>query len=177
MLGSCYVIEMWGTSTAIVLIVLLLPFPLFPLPVGAVEPPGYTLPLEPDEFDQREVDAYYDWRNNMFFRVFKLSDAGAKPNFMTARRTYKVSSNEFGYEVAITFAHPLFYWLDRNGDGEFQPDLDEMWIDIEEDGVNGNEKLYDPMAVDSGPRGPVPMPPVPSPRPHGEPTVYGTPGS
>jgi hypothetical protein len=177
MLGSCYVIEMWGTSTAIVLIVLLLPFHLFPLPVGAVEPPGYTLPLEPDEFDQREVDAYYDWRNNMFFRVFKLSDAGAKPNFMTARRTYKVSSNEFGYEVAITFAQPVFYWLDRNGDGEFQPDLDEMWIDIEEDGVNGNEKLYDPMAEDSGPRGPVPIPPVPSPRPHGEPTVYGTPGS
>lgn len=168
---------MWGRSTAVVLIVLCLPFPLSSPAVGATEPPAYRLPLEPDEFDQREVDAYYDWRNNLFFRMFKLSGAEGKPNFMTARRTYKVSSNEFGYEVAVTFAHPLFYWVDRNGDGEFQPDLDEMWIDIEEDGVNGNEKLYDPMAVDSGPRGPVPMPPLPMPGLHGAPTVYATPGS
>ena len=135
--------------------------------------PAYVIPPEPDEFDLRESDAYYDWRSNLFFRLFNLSGVEGKPNFMTARRTYKVSTNQFGYEVAVTFAYPLFYWVDRNGDGEFQPDQDEMWIDIEEDGVNGNEKLYDPMAVDSGPRGPVPIPPLPSPRPHGEPTAYG----
>ena len=82
---------------------------------------------------------------------------------MTARRTYKVSVNRYGYEVAVTFAHPLFYWLDRNGNGEFEPGQGEMWIDIEEDGVNGNEKLYDPMARDDTPRGPVPAPPVPLP--------------
>jgi hypothetical protein len=136
----------------------------------------YSLPAEPEEFDRREVDAYYDWRNNLFFRLFNLSSAEGKPNFMTARRTYKVSINQFGYEVAVTFAHPLFYWLDRNGDGDFQPDQDEMWIDIEEDGINGNEKLYDPMDVDSGPRGPIPIPPLPYPSPHGKSTGYGASG-
>jgi len=131
---------------------------LFP----AASDAGPALPTEPDEFDRREVDAYYDWRNNMFFRVFKLESMEAKPNFMTARRTYKVSVNQFGYEVAVTYAYPLFYWVDLNGDGEFEPGAGEMWIDVEEDGPNGNEKLYDPMAPGDAPRGPVPLPPSPS---------------
>jgi hypothetical protein len=126
---------------------------------------NFTLPAEPDEFDRREVDAYYDWRNNMFFRVFKMTDVESKPDFMTARRTYKASVNQYGYEVAITFSQPLFYWVDLNGDGEFEPARGEMWIDIEEDGVNGNERLYDPMAPGEAPRGPVPLPP----KPHGKP--------
>ena len=134
-------------------------------PRGAgVTPAVHALPVEPDEFDRREVDAYYDWRNNMFFRVFKLASQESKPDFMTARRTYKVSVNQYGYEVAITFAHPLFYWVDLDGNGEFEPGKGEMWIDVEEDGVNGNERLYDPMAPGEGPRGPVPMPPAPGDR-------------
>jgi hypothetical protein len=119
------------------------------------------LPAEPDEFDRREVDAYYDWRSNLFFRVFKLAGMEAKPNFMTARRTYKVSVNQYGYEVAMTFAHPLFYWIDLNGNGEFEPGEGEMWIDVEEDGLNGNEKTYDPMTPGDAPSGPVPAPPLP----------------
>lgn len=126
--------------------------------------PGLSLPQEPDEFDGREVEAYYDWRNNLFFRLFNMSGVAGKADFMTARRTYKASVNQYGYEVAVTYAHPLFYWLDRNGNGEFEPGQNEMWIDIEEDGVNGNEKLYDPMVRDESPRGPVPAPPVPSPK-------------
>ncbi len=35
--------------------------------------PVFSLPQEPDEFDRREVEAYYDWRNNLFFRVFNIS--------------------------------------------------------------------------------------------------------
>ena len=50
-------------------------------------------------------------------------------------------------------------FVDLNGDGEFEPARGEMWIDIEEDGVNGNERLYDPMAPGEAPRGPVPLPP------------------
>ena len=125
-----------------------------------LRPPVFNLPQEPEEFDQREVEAYYDWRNNLFFRRFSLSGNGPV-NFMTARRTYKVSVNTYGYEVAVTFANPLFYWIDRNGNGEFEPDEGEMWIDIEEDGINGNEKPYDPMARDDTPRGPIPAPPLP----------------
>ena len=125
---------------------------------------AYSLPQEPEEFDLREVEAYYDWRNNLFFRRFNMSGVEGPANFMTARRTYKVSVNQYGYEVAMTFAHPLFYWLDRNGNGEFEPGKDEMWIDVEEDGLNGNEKLYDPMRPDEGPRGPLPSPPSPKAR-------------
>lgn len=128
----------------------------------------FTLPAEPDEFDRREVDAYYDWRNNMFFRVFKMTGMESKPDFMTARRTYKASVNQYGYEVAITFSQPLFYWVDLNGDGEFEPAKGEMWIDIEEDGVNGNERLYDPMAPGEAPRGPVPLPPKTPGKPGGQ---------
>jgi len=51
--------------------------------------------------------------------------------------------------------------VDLNGNGEFEPDKGEMWIDIEEDGINGNETLYDPMNLGNGPRGPVPIPPAP----------------
>ena len=40
---------------------------------------AFLLPAEPDEFDRREVEAYYDWRNNMFFRVFKLASMEGKP--------------------------------------------------------------------------------------------------
>jgi hypothetical protein len=123
-------------------------------PIGST----YSLPQEPEEFDLREVEAYYDWRNDLFFRRFNMSGVEGPANFMTARRTYKVSVNQYGYEVAMTFAHPLFYWLDRNGNGEFEPGEDEMWIDIEEDGLNGNEKLYDPMRPDDTPRGPLPSP-------------------
>ena len=90
------------------------------IPVNLL-PSVQALPTEPDEFDRREVDAFYDWRNSMFFRVFKLASQESKPDFRTARRTYKVSVNQFGYEVAITFAHPLFYWVDRDGDGSELP--------------------------------------------------------
>src|ERR1700746_2852683 len=69
-------------------------------------PAGVAFPAEPEEFDRRELDAYYDWRNNMFFRVFKLASQESKPDFMTARRTYKVSVNLYGYDEVITFAHP-----------------------------------------------------------------------
>ena len=92
--------------------------------------PVFNLPQEPDEFDLREVEAYYDWRNNLFFRLFNLSGVEGKANFMTARRTYKVSVNQYGYEVAVTFANPLFYWLDRNGNGEFEPGQDEMTLGV-----------------------------------------------
>jgi len=125
-----------------------------------VRPPVFSLPQEPEEFDLREVDAYYDWRNNLFFRRFSMSGSDGQTSFMTARRTYKVSVNRYGYEVAVTFANPLFYWLDRNGNGEFEPDQGEMWIDLEEDGVNGNEKPYDPIVAKDGPLGPIPSPPM-----------------
>lgn len=100
------------------------------------------LPEEPEEFDDREVKAYYDWRNDLFFREFDLNGDGVV-NYMTARRTYKVWLDDFGTPVVVTVGSPLFYWLDRNGNGEFETGQGEMWSDPDEDGITGNERIYD----------------------------------
>jgi len=104
--------------------------------------PRPKLPIEPDEFDPRELTAYYDWRNDMFFREFDLTGSGTV-NFMTARRTYKVWLNEFGTPVVLTVGDPVFYWIDLNGNGKFEQELGEMFKDAYEDGVTGNEEPYD----------------------------------
>lgn len=104
--------------------------------------PRMKLPEEPDEFDNREVEAFYDWRNDMFFRRFDMTGRGAV-DYMTARRTYKVWLDDYGTPSVITVADPLFYWMDLNGNGKFEQELGEMWLDSYEDGLTGNEKPYD----------------------------------
>ena len=108
------------------------------------------LPEEPEEFDDREVKAYYDWRNDLFFREFDLNGDGVV-NYMTARRTYKVWLDEFGTPVVVTVGAPLFYWLDRNGNGEFETGKGEMWSDPDEDGITGNERTYDTSHLEKEP--------------------------
>ena len=116
-------------------------FVVTPSPFSSIQPRS-KLPEEPDEFDTREVEAYYDWRNDMFFRKFDLTGKGTV-DYMTARRTYKVWLDDFGTPVVITNADPLFYWIDLNGNGEFEQDQGEMWSDPYEDGLTGNERPYD----------------------------------
>ena len=108
------------------------------------------LPIEPEEFDDREVKAYYDWRNDLFFREFDMTGMGTV-NYMTARRTYKVWLDEFGTPVVITVGAPLFYWLDRNGNGKFETSKGEMWSDPDEDGITGNERIYDTSHLENQP--------------------------
>ena len=108
------------------------------------------LPIEPEEFDDREVKAYYDWRNDLFFREFDMTGMG-NVNYMTARRTYKVWLDEFGTPVVITVGAPLFYWLDRNGNGNFETSKGEMWSDPDEDGITGNERIYDTSHLENQP--------------------------
>ena len=108
------------------------------------------LPEEPEEFDDREVKAYYDWRNDLFFREFDLNGDGVV-NYMTARRTYKVWLDDFGTPVVVTVGSPLFYWLDRNGNGEFETGRGEMWSDPDEDGITGNERIYDTSHLEKQP--------------------------
>lgn len=110
-------------------------------PFSSIQPRP-KLPVEPDEFDPREINAYYDWRSNMFFREFDLTGSGSV-NFMTARRTYKVWLDEFGTPVVLTMGDPVFYWIDLNGNGKFEQELGEMFKDSYEDGVTGNEEPYD----------------------------------
>ena len=130
-------------------------------PFSSIQPRP-KLPVEPEEFDPRELDAYYDWRNDMFFREFDLTGSGSV-NFMTARRTYKVWLDEFGTPVVLTVGDPVFYWIDLNGNGRFEEDQGEMWKDSYEDGVTGNEEPYNSRDLQETPgRGPEL-----SPIPHG----------
>lgn len=130
-------------------------------PFSSIQPRP-KLPIEPDEFDPRELNAYYDWRNDLFFREFDLTGSGTV-NFMTARRTYKVWLDEFGTPVVLTVGDPVFYWIDLNGNGKFEQELGEMFKDAYEDGITGNEERYDNSDLQDHP-GP---PPDSSPLPHG----------
>ncbi len=123
-------------------------------PFSAI-PQRPKLPVEPEEFDDREVKAYYDWRNDMFFREFDLTGSGSV-NFMTARRTYKVWLDEYGTPVVLTMGDPVFYWIDLNGNGKFEQGLGEMFKDSYEDGVTGNEEPYDNSDLQE-PAGPGPI--------------------
>ncbi|WP_342348713.1 hypothetical protein [uncultured Nitrospira sp.] len=123
-------------------------------PFSSIQP-RTKLPVEPDEFDPREINAYYDWRNDMFFREFDLTGSGSV-NFMTARRTYKVWLDEFGTPVVLTVGDPVFFWIDLNGNGKFEQELGEMFKDSYEDGVTGNEEPYDNSDLQE-PAGPGPQ--------------------
>ena len=123
-------------------------------PFSSIQPRP-KLPVEPDEFDPREIKAYYDWRNDMFFREFDMTGSGSV-NFMTARRTYKVWLDEFGTPVVLTMGDPVFYWIDLNGNGKFEQELGEMFKDSYEDGVTGNEEPYDNSDLQE-PAGPGPQ--------------------
>lgn len=124
-------------------------------PFSSIQPSRPKLPVEPEEFDPREMKAYYDWRNDMFFREFDLTESGSV-NFMTARRTYKVWLDEFGTPVVLTVGDPVFYWIDLNGNGKFEQELGEMFKDSYEDGVTGNEEPYDNSDLQE-PAGPGPQ--------------------
>ena len=123
-------------------------------PFSSIQPRP-KLPIEPEEFDDREVKAYYDWRNDMFFREFDMTGSGSV-DFMTARRTYKVWLDTFGTPVVLTMGDPVFYWIDLNGNGTFEQELGEMFKDSYEDGVTGNEEPYDNSDLQE-PAGPGPQ--------------------
>ena len=134
--------------------VLIQPVAMSANPFSSIQPRP-KLPVEPDEFDPREINAYYDWRNDMFFREFDLTGSGSV-NFMTARRTYKVWLDEFGTPVVLTVGDPVFFWIDLNGNGKFEQELGEMFKDSYEDGVTGNEEPYDNSDLQE-PAGPGPQ--------------------
>lgn len=100
-----------------------------------------VIPPEPKAYDKEEVDSFLDRETGLYFRLFDMNQSG-KIDYMTATRTNSSYMNEFWNSVIYKFEYPLFYWIDRNGNGKFEPELGEMWIDQDEDGLNGNEHLY-----------------------------------
>ncbi len=86
------------------------------------------LPTEPDE-DSR-LEEIYDHESRMVMFLYSLNGDG-KVDYVTGRKVQHNQRSEFGNPVYYFESYPLFYWWNH-----------KMWNDPEQDGVNGNEKLY-----------------------------------
>jgi hypothetical protein len=97
---------------------------LVPLPSWSKE----TLPVEPDE--SMRVDEQYDHEGRMFLLLYSLKGDGVV-DYITGRMVQEHARSHYGNPVYYTEKYPLFYWWNHT-----------MWNDPEQDGVNGNERVY-----------------------------------
>jgi len=86
------------------------------------------LPAEPDE--NSRVDELYDHEARMFLMLYSLKGNG-EVDYVTGRMVQEHARSHYGNPVYYTEKFPLFYWWNHT-----------MWNDPEQDGVNGNEKVY-----------------------------------
>jgi len=86
------------------------------------------LPAEPDE--SLRVDELYDHEARMFLMLYSLKGNG-EVDYVTGRMVQEHARSHYGNPVYYTEKFPLFYWWNHT-----------MWNDPEQDGVNGNEKIY-----------------------------------
>ncbi|MEE9203608.1 MAG: hypothetical protein V3U08_01225 [Nitrospirales bacterium] len=100
--------------------------------LAVVAPPAAwtteTLPVEP-ELTLR-LDEHYDHESHMFLMLFSLKGDG-KVDYVTGRMVQKHTRSNYGNPVYYTEPFPLFYWWNHT-----------LWNDPTEDGVNGNERVY-----------------------------------
>ena len=102
------------------------------LGIALINPPADSayerLPVEPDE--NLRVDELYDHEARMFLMLYSLKGNG-EVDYVTARMVQEHARSNYGNPVYYTEQYPLFYWWNHT-----------MWNDPEQDGVNGNEKVY-----------------------------------
>jgi hypothetical protein len=87
-----------------------------------------ALPVEPDL--NSRVDELYDHEARLFILLYSLKGNG-QIDYVTGRLVQEYSRSSYGNPVYQTEVQPLFYWWNHT-----------MWSDPEEDGVNGNERVY-----------------------------------
>ena len=87
-----------------------------------------VLPIEPDV--NTRIDELYDHEARLFLMLFSLKGDG-QVDYVTGRMVQEYARSNFGNPVYQTEVHPLFYWWNHM-----------MWNDPEQDGVNGNERVY-----------------------------------
>ncbi len=87
-----------------------------------------ALPAEPDLSSR--VDELYDHEARLFILLYSLKGNG-QIDYVTGRLVQEYSRSNYGNPVYQTEVQPLFYWWNHT-----------MWSDPEEDGVNGNERIY-----------------------------------
>ena len=86
------------------------------------------LPPEPDE-DSR-LEEIYDHESRMVMFLYSLNGDG-EVDYVTGRKVWDHQRSVYGNPVYYLETFPLFYWWNH-----------KMWNDPEQDGVNGNERLY-----------------------------------
>ena len=96
---------------------------------SSVANPYSPLPVEP-EYDVR-IDELYDHEARLFILLYSLKGNG-EVDYITARPVLEYSRSNYGNPVYYTDQNPLFYWWNHT-----------MFNDPEQDGVNGNERVYE----------------------------------
>ena len=86
------------------------------------------LPIEPDL--NSRLDELYDHEARLFIMLYSLHGDG-KVDYITGRLVQEYTRSNYGNPVYYTEQHPLFYWWDHT-----------MFNDPDQDGVNGNERVY-----------------------------------
>lgn len=86
------------------------------------------LPLEPDL--NSRLEEVYDHETRLFIMLFSLHGDG-KVDYVTGRLVQEYTRSNYGNPVYYTEQHPLFYWWNHT-----------MFNDPDQDGVNGNEQVY-----------------------------------
>lgn len=87
-----------------------------------------VLPVEP-ELTTR-LDELYDHEARLFIMLYSLKGNG-QVDYVTGRLVQEYARSNYGNPMYQTEEQPLFYWWDHT-----------MWNDPEQDGVNGNERVY-----------------------------------
>ena len=87
-----------------------------------------VLPVEPDLTTR--LDELYDHEARLFLMLYSLKGDG-QVDYVTGRSVQEYARSNYGNPMYRTDEYPLFYWWDHT-----------MWNDPEQDGVNGNERVY-----------------------------------
>jgi hypothetical protein len=87
-----------------------------------------SLPIEPD--NNTRLEEIYDHETHLFMFLYSLKGNGVV-DYITGRVVQDYGRSPFGNPVYYTDPHPLFYWWNHT-----------MWNDPFQDGVNGNERVY-----------------------------------
>ena len=86
------------------------------------------LPIEPDL--NSRLDELYHHEARLFIMLYSLHGDG-KVDYITGRLVQEYTRSNYGNPVYYTEPYPLFYWWDHT-----------MFNDPDQDGVNGNERVY-----------------------------------
>jgi hypothetical protein len=94
----------------------------------AVSGAGPSLPTEPDE--NTRIEELFDNDARLYLLLYSLTGDG-RVDYVTGRRVHEQARSEFGNPIYYAARYPQFYWWNHT-----------LWIDSEQDGLNGNEVVY-----------------------------------